>query len=66
MDYYTPTNRIKWFRLEQGSETSETERPVVVVPRGFGGEPEPFVLRQLWTSCMVGEDDQWREIELVV
>lgn len=65
MDYYKPTARIKWFRLEQGSEVDEAERPVVCVPCGHGGMPEPFVLRQLWVSDIVGEDDQWRDIELV-
>ena len=62
-DNYKPTADIKWFRVA-GNYTNG-DKPLAQIAGYPECGPEWFCLKQRWTSDFVGEDDEWRDIEVV-
>lgn len=62
-DNYKPTADIKWFRVE--GNHAKGNKPLAQIAGYPECGPEWFCLKQRWCSDSVGEDDEWRDIEVV-
>lgn len=63
-DGYKPTSAIKWFRV--GANCINGERPLAQIAgyqESYG--PQWFCLKQLWVSDFTGEDEEWRDVDVI-
>jgi len=61
---YKPTAQIKWFRVDDNYIGNE--RPLAQIAGFPECGSEWYCLKQLWTSDYKDEEDEWRDIEVVV
>lgn len=63
IDNYKPTNSIKWFRLDNNYIGGD--RPLAQIAGYPECGSEWYCLKQLWVSDFQGEEDEWRDVDIV-
>ena len=61
---YKPTNNIKWFRVQDNC--SNGDKPLAQIAGNTDGDSEWFCLKQLWVSDYIGQNNEWRDVEVVL